>query len=320
MADAALIGIDLGGTNIKAGLLAASGRLLERWSVPTEADRGYRHVVGRLTDLVATIQRAAGRGTQPTGIGIGVPGPLSHRRGIIFGAPNLPGWVNVPLRDDLSKATGLPVSLENDANAAAFGEFVAGAGRGCTCMVLLTLGTGIGGGVVIDNLLVRGVFDSAGEVGHMIAVLDGRPCPCGQKGCLERYSSANAIAERVVEAVADGAESLLAQRIRRGDEINSGDVARACRDGCPTAKRIWAEACNHLAAACINLQHLLNPQRIVFSGGLINAGDQLLSPLREAFARLNWRVTNDFPELVFATLAEDAGLIGAAALAKEQCA
>jgi glucokinase len=313
--DTALIGIDLGGTNIKAGLLDASGELLRRWSIETQATGGFEHVFARLVALINQIATESGR--RIDGLGIGVPGPMSHARGFVYGAPNLPGWVNIPLRDRLQEATGLRVAVENDANAAAYGEFVAGAGRGCRDLVLLTLGTGIGGGVVAGGRLHRGFFDNAGEVGHMIVMPDGRPCPCGQRGCLERYSSANALAERLVEAVQSGQPSLLADRIRQNAAISARDVARACTDGCQTARRVWDEACKLLALACVNLQHLLNPQRVLLAGGLINAGEQLLKPVRAHFESLTWTVSRDQPEISFATLKGDAGVIGAAALARE---
>lgn len=311
------IGIDLGGTNIKAGLIDPAGGFAGRWSIETQAYGGYRHVLGRIAELVERIagESPGGRaGIQ--GIGIGVPGPMSHKQGLIYGAPNLPGWVNVPVRDDLRALVTMPVTLENDANAAAYGEFVAGAGRDKADIVFLTLGTGIGGGIIADGRLHRGFFDNAGEAGHMIIVPRGRACPCGQHGCLERYSSANAVAERLVEAVEAGEKSLLADKIRRGVAINSKDVADARRGGCSTAGRVWDEACLYLAIACVNLQHLLNPEQIVLGGGLINAGAELLDPVRKHFDELTWRVSKDYPTIDFATLGGDAGVIGAAALAR----
>lgn len=321
MCAAALIGIDLGGTNIKAGLLSESGVLLRRWSIETQAAGGFEHVFARLVGLIRQIaDESAPAVGRIGGLGIGVPGPMSHARGFVFGAPNLPGWVNIPLRDRLQEAIGLRVVVENDANAAAYGEFVAGAGKGCRDLVLLTLGTGIGGGVVADGRLHRGFFDNAGEVGHMIVSPNGRACPCGQRGCLERYSSANAVAERLVEAVQAGQASLLGDRIRRNEGVSSLDVARASRDGCETAKRIWDEACLLLAIACVNLQHLINPERVLLAGGLINAGEQLLAPVREHFERQTWSVSRDQPAISFAALEGDAGVIGAAALAREASA
>lgn len=318
MSESFLIGIDLGGTFIKAGALDASAALSQRWSLETEAAGGFEHVFLRLVNLIREIRgQIECGGNCVAAIGVGVPGPMSHKRGFIYGAPNLPGWVNIPLRDLLQKELRLPVTLENDANAAAYGEFVAGAGRGCSDLVLLTLGTGIGGGVVAGGRMQRGHFDNGGEIGHVIVVPNGRPCPCGQRGCLERYASANAVAERLIEAVRAGDNALLAERVHRGDAITSQDVLSTCQAGCSTARRIWDEACWHLAVMCVNLQHILNPERILLAGGLINAGAPLLSGIQSYFAALNWSVAKDQPELAFATLGGDAGIIGAAALARE---
>ena len=311
------IGIDLGGTNIKAGVLDAGGELIYRCSIPTEAEHGFEHVFARLVQLVEDLVRDAGVTREEiTGIGYGTPGPMSHKEGIIYASPNLPGWRDIPMRSRLSAATGFKVTLENDANVAAYGEFVAGAGRGTTDMVMLTLGTGIGGGIVMDGKLQRGSFDNAGEIGHAIAVPNGRPCPCGQRGCLERYGSANAVAERFVEALEAGETSPLKARVDAGEKITSQDIAAAARDDDPLAARIWDETCLHLALACINIQHVLNPQCVVLGGGLIGAGDQLLEPIREHFRKQVWDSARDFPRIELATLGDDAGIIGAAALAQ----
>jgi glucokinase len=318
MAGPYTIGIDLGGTNIKGGVCDPQSALVHKSSIDTEADRGSEHVFGRIVALVnqlvadAKISKADVRA-----VGVGAPGPMSHQKGIIYAAPNLPGWENFPLRSRLAEAVGLPATLENDANAAAYGEFVAGAGKDVSSLVMLTLGTGIGGGVVLDGKLWRGAFDNAGEIGHTIVVADGRRCPCGQCGCLERYSSASAIAERLVEAVRGGAESLLKERVAAGEAIDAGAVAAAASAGDALASRMWDEACLYLGLASVNLQHLLNPERIVLSGGLINAGDQLLIPVRQHFERLTWKIAPDHPQIVLATLGGDAGVVGAAALGLE---
>ena len=212
------IGIDLGGTNIKAGILDSDGALIYRCSIETQAERGFEHVFCRLVQLVDNCICAANlTKADIAAIGYGTPGPMSHEEGIVYASPNLPGWKDIPLRARFTEATGLPVVLDNDANVAAYGEFVAGAGKGTRDMVLLTLGTGIGGGIVLNGELQRGAFDNAAEIGHIIAVPNGRPCPCGQRGCLERYGSANAVAERFVEALETGDDSPLKERVAAGE-------------------------------------------------------------------------------------------------------
>ena len=311
------IGIDLGGTNIKAGILNDRGELVHHTAIATEAEHGFEHVFVRLVALVDQLIATGGlaRG-DIAGIGYGTPGPMSHKEGIIYASPNLPGWVNIPLRKRLSAATGFPVTLENDANVAAYGEFVAGAGQGLSHMVMLTLGTGIGGGVIVEGRLNRGGFDNAGEIGHLIVQPNGRPCPCGQRGCLERYSSANAVAERFVEALESGESSPLKSRLDAGQSVTSVDIVNAATAGDGLAVRIWGETCFHLALGCINVQHMLNPECIVLGGGLINAGSRLLDPLRREIAEQVWTIAQDAPRLEFARLGDDAGVIGAAALAR----
>jgi glucokinase len=317
MAGTHTIGIDLGGTNIKSGVVDAGGELVYRTSIETQAEGGFEHVFARLVQLVSDLIDAANLTREDVlAIGYGTPGPMSHSEGIIYASPNMPGWENIPMRARFSDATGLPVTLENDANVAAYGEFVAGAGREISHMVMLTLGTGIGGGIIIDRNLVRGAFDNAGEIGHAIVVPNGRACPCGQLGCLERYASANAVAERSVEALENGEQSILRERVDGGEKLTSADVARAAREGDRLARRIWDETCMYLAAGCVTIQHMLNPELIVLGGGLVGAGDQLLTPVREQFQRQTWKIADDQPRVEFATLGDDAGVIGAAALAR----
>jgi glucokinase len=311
------IGFDVGGTNIEAGICDESGTLVVRRSIKTEAQRGFEHVFER---MVALVDSVLGDGGLPRAdvlaLGIGAPGPLSHAEGVIYHAPNLPGWHDIPLRQRLSDATGLVVTLENDANAAAFGEFIAGAGKDVRDMAMLTLGTGIGGGIVLDGRLWRGRYDSAAEVGHTVIVPGGRPCPCGQRGCLERYGSANAVAERLIEAVEAGEPSALKARIEAGESIDARDVLRALDAGDALAARVWDETCYYLALAAVNLQHLLNPELVVLAGGLSKAGERLLTPVRARFEELRWKIAPDAPQIVLATLGTDAGIIGAAALAR----
>ncbi|MCK4340781.1 MAG: ROK family protein [Phycisphaerae bacterium] len=310
------IGIDLGGTNIKGGVCDRRQTLLTRHAIETQAELGCEHVLERMARLVDDLlQQTNLSKAQIAGIGVGAPGPLSHAQGMIYHAPNLPGFVAVPLRDRFAKATGLPVVLENDANAAAYGEFTAGAGKDVRNMVMLTLGTGIGGGIVLDGKLWRGRYDNAGEIGHTVIVPDGRACPCGQRGCLERYASANAIAERLREAVAAGENSVLKPKITANEPFDARDVLQAAEQGDALAARIWDETCYYLALSVVNVRHLLNPELVVFAGGLINAGPRLLDPVKEHLERLSWKIAPDAPRIALATLGTDAGTIGAAALA-----
>jgi glucokinase len=222
---------------------------------------------------------------------------------------------NVPLRDLVAKATGIPTTLENDANAAAWGEFWAGAGKGVQDLVMFTLGTGVGGGVITEGKLLRGYFENAGELGHMLVQPGGRLCSCGQKGCLEAYSSAYFLARRAEEFIAQGRPSSLKTFVDRGEMLMAEHVEAASRAGDELARQVWDEACYFLAVACVTMQHVSNPQRVVMAGGLIAAGDTLLQPIRKYFKELTWKLLDDGPEILFATLGNDAGFIGAAGCA-----
>lgn len=318
MAERFTVGIDLGGTNLKAGICDEHGVLMAQHAVETQAELGFEGVFARMVALLNELLSTAGvRRADIAAIGVGAPGPLSRAAGIIYSAPNLPGWVNVPLRQRLTAATGLPVILENDANAAAFGEFTAGAGRGSRSLVLLTLGTGVGGGIVLDGQLWHGVDDSAGEMGHTILVPGGRPCPCGQAGCFERYCSANAMAARITEAIEAGEDSILAAEVRAGRAVDALAIERAKVSGDALAARIWDETCYLLALGCVTIERMLVPDLIVLAGGLIGAGDRLLKPVQEYFAKLRWKLTRPATRIAFSTLGGQAGIIGAAMVARQ---
>lgn len=309
MSAALAIGIDVGGTNIKGGIVDANGAIVHRHEIPTRADRGPAAVMDDLAKLVAHLRG----GREVVGVGLATPGPLDLRRGCIVHAANLPGWIDVPIRDALAHACGLPVTLENDANAAAYGEFTAGAGRGCQHMTLFTLGTGVGAGVIVDGQVLHGHFDNAAELGHMIVEVGGEPCPCGQRGCLERYCSADAVARRVREIKGS-------RRSAGGRPVDwsAERVAQAARDGDADCACVWDESCKYLAVACVNVQHAYNSQRIILGGGMSQAGEFLISSVRRHFAEQAWKLHDDLPDIVLAQLGSDAGLVGAVGLIRDQ--
>ncbi len=312
------IGIDIGGTRVKLGLCDADGRILARDATPTDAAAGPSALVNRLKLLLPGLAAHAGISEgDMKAVGVGAPGPLDQVRGIVRDAPNLPGWRNVPLRELCENAFGRPARIENDANAAAFGEFVAGAGADYSSMVLLTLGTGLGSGIVLEGHLIRGEHGTAGECGHMIIEHDGRPCPCGQRGCLERYVSATAVVDRFSEAVRAGQASSLAKAVRENQPLKPEQIVAAAQAGDALAARIWDETCRYLAVACVNLMRLLDVECIALGGGVANAGERLIEPTLAHYKRLDWKMTEDRPLLRIASLGEDAGIVGAALLARE---
>jgi len=298
------IGIDLGGTNLRTAVVDREGRIIVKRSEPVDVHGGPDVVIARIVQTIdALLAEAHLPRSDIGGVGLGTPGPLNLREGVIIQAANLPGWKNVPIRDRLRNALQCPVLLENDANAAAYGEFWKGAGRDGSDMVMLTLGTGVGCGVVLDGRLLHGHFDNAAELGHMIVVVDGLPCACGQRGCLEQYASAAGVARRVMAA--------------RGENtvIDSAYVAGLARSGDAVCGRIWGEACLYLAVACVNIQHAYNSAAIVFGGGMSVAGDFLLDGVNDHLRRQRWSLADDLPALRLAELGDDAGVIGAAGLA-----
>lgn len=309
------IGIDLGGTNLKGAVVDNWGRILARNVCPTHADRGPNVVVEEMVRLIdELIAEVSLTRSHLAGVGVGVPGPLSVHEGRIIRAANLPGWENVGLRDLLREKLNTPVAFDNDGNAAAYGEFWVGAGKAVNDLVMLTLGTGVGSGIILGGRLLHGHFENAAELGHTIVVPDGLPCACGQRGCLEQYSSAGALARRVIAAIQNGEPSELSAAVQAEETVDAARVAQCARRGDALCARIWDEACLYLAVACINIQHAFNPACIVLGGGMGQAGDFLLDRVTEHFTRQQWSLHNDFPTITLGTLGYDAGLIGAAGL------
>ena len=313
-----LVGIDLGGTNVKVGCFDSALKLIDKASAATEADMGPEAVVeriGRTTDNLLAINNLPVDSLAAAGIG--APGPARLDEGIIIASPNMPLFKNVPLRKMLSRRLHAPVVLENDANAACWGEFVLGAGKDINNMVFFTLGTGIGGGIITDDKLVHGSADNAAELGHIIIYPDGRKCACGQRGCVEAYASADSTARRAVEALEAGAESSLKRVLDEKGRITSKDVYEHLAAGDELAKQITDGTAKALGLLCINMLHSTEPGRIVFAGGMIAAGDVLLNRIKDFFDEQIWSLKKETVEITFASLGEDAGIIGAAALAKK---
>lgn len=313
------IGLDLGGTNVKAGVVDENGCVRSQLSVPTNAIGGQEAVIAAMVDAARQVAAEAGLSLeQIAGIGIGAPGPLDLEAGVVSEAPNIPGWQNVPLRARIAEATGRPSVLENDANAAAFGEFWAGAGRNPSIrhLVMLTLGTGIGSGLIVDGKLIHGAHGIGAEGGHTIVQPGGRICNCGQRGCLEAYASASNTACRAQEAIDAGRATMLTQsRSRPSKAITAKDVFAAAATGDELAKSIIDDTALYLGIACVNFCRLFDPQMIVFAGGMMLAGDTLFAEIRRVFEEQTWSLTKPTVRIVPAELGNDAGFIGAAAVA-----
>jgi len=305
-----VIGVDLGGTNIKVGLITPDGAVAARHSVPTEAHEGPRAVAARICRAARQCADAAGLAVEHLpGIGVGCPGTINLEAGVAEFSPNLPGWRNVPLRRLIEDDLGLPCALDNDANAAALAEQWVGAGRGASSLVLLTLGTGIGGGIVLDGRVWHGANGVAGEIGHMCIEPDGRPCPCGNRGCFERYASATGMVLTLREAVAAGAATALAQE---GEDVTAARIHAAAVGGDGVALHVVERTGRYLGVGVSNIMHLLNPRVIAFSGGVAAAGRILMEPALEEVKERTLEASRRDVKVCFAELPTDAGIIGAA--------
>ena len=320
------VGIDLGGTNIKGGVVASDGTVVHFESIETEVEGGRDHVLDRIGMLVGKVRDAAGLAHgQIAAVGIGSPGPLDTKRGIIHEAPNLPGWINLPLSAEVSRRCGYPCFLENDANSAALAEAHVGAGKGTQCMIMLTLGTGIGGGIVIDGRVWHGADDIAAELGHVSVKYDGIRCNCGSIGCVEAYASATGVVRRAREALAQGAESALADGAPKAladvhDEDKCAHIFHVAAAGDPLAEKVVADTTVYLAAAIGSLINIFNPDMIVLFGGMTKAGDQLLAPVRKEVRQRSFKIGSDRCQIVRSHLGGEAGVLGAAITAMQALA
>jgi len=309
----ALFGIDIGGTNVKAALVSEEGAVL---AFSSESWSGGEPEESVETAALLTERVVAGAGRAPEACGCACAGLVDNSRGVVISSPNLPSWSNVSLADLLGRRLGLEVGLENDANAAAVAEFKVGAARGATNAVMLTLGTGVGGGVIIGGRLYRGSHGTAGEIGHTTVHLSGPPCICGSRGCLEGVANAEAVVAGARELIASGRESSLSGLAPDG-AFTSSDVGLAAAEGDGVAAEALASVGRALGVGLANVSQFLDPDVIVIGGGVALAGEPLLGPARD---ELESRLSDcgfRCPRVVAAQLGETAGVVGAALLALE---
>jgi glucokinase len=315
--DGTLIGVDFGATDVKIGCFDSQLKLRNRSVVSTDADLGPESVVERIVVAIEQLVGEAGFGPESiVAAGIGTPGPADYENGIIIRAANLP-FRNTPIRQMLSTRLNCPVAFDNDANVACWGEFTAGAGKGVKDMIFITLGTGVGGGIISGGRLIHGCGGNSSEIGHIIMVPDGRPCGCGQRGCVEAYASASQTALRATEALEAGEPSSLKSVLDEQGQITCRDVYEHLQSGDALAKRITDETARLLGVLCVGLFHVTEPSRIVFAGGMIAAGAVLLDRIRYYFDQEMWAMKKEPVEIVFSSLGENAGITGAAGLGRE---
>jgi glucokinase len=318
-------GVDLGGTNIKAALVDDAGRVVAFHTEPTHAERGPEDGAARMGRAVHHLASLAGIATADIArVGLGSPGPLDIPAGKIVRAGNLPGWENFPIRDRVATHCGREVTFANDANAAGYGEFWMGSARGVSSLVLLTLGTGVGGGIIIDDVNVEGAHSHGSECGHIIVdpSPDARMCPCGQTGHLEAYTSATSLTALIEEAIAAGGTGSLAAAVAGGEELTPILIAREAGAGDALATATLMEAARWLGLGIVTLMHTIDPEMVVIGGAMTfgreetAVGRAFIDGVREEVRRRTFPVLARETQIRYASLGGDAGSIGAAGLAR----
>lgn len=304
------VGIDLGGTNIAAGLVDENMNILCQMSVPTLSERPYQEIVRDMAILVRGLVNMGNISMDEVeSVGIGSPGTPEKETGNILYSNNL-GWYDVPLLPELAKYIPVPLKVDNDANCAALGEFLAGAAKGCKSAVMITLGTGVGGGIVLDGQIYDGVNHAGAEIGHTVIVSGGELCTCGRRGCWEAYASATALIRMGKEAAAANPESLLAGY----EKLDGLAIFTAADQGDKAAQEVIDRYLFYVAEGLTNVVNVFQPEAVVIGGGICGQGERILKPIREQVAKDVFCKQVSVPQIVTATLGNAAGIIGAAFL------
>lgn len=315
MSEKFVIGVDLGGTSIKLAIVSLEGEISQKWEIPTDVtNQGENITVDIAKSIDQKLEEFGLNKTNVIGIGMGAPGPVNLEEGIIYEAINL-GWRNnYPLQQILEHATSIPVVIDNDANCAALGEMWKGAGNGAKDVVCITLGTGVGGGVIANGDIIHGVNGAAGEIGHITSVPEGgSPCNCGKTGCLETVASATGVVRIATEKLQNQpVDGELHRIFSRNGKVSAKDVFDAARNSDPTANEVLKEIAFYLGLALANVANTLNPEKIVLGGGVSRAGDVLVAPVKEYFEKYAFIRVAKSTKITLATMGNDAGVIGAA--------
>ncbi|MCX7969660.1 MAG: ROK family protein [Armatimonadetes bacterium] len=309
------LAIDLGGTKVTAAVVQEDGTIVSHVSQPTEAHKGGEWVLSRIKETaLEALEKSKIQPSQLIGVGMGTPGVVDAEQGVMLSdAVNIPEWKGRNLKSELERVLGVPAFIENDANAAGLGEWFFGAGKGAKSLILVTLGTGIGGAVILNGELIHGVSFAAGELGHISIDPNGPKCGCGNYGCVELYASGPAIAQRAREYVLRGVNTKMST-MALPEDLTAEHVARAAREGDFLAQSILAEAGKMLGTALAGIVNLLNPDRIVIGGGVAQAGDWILEPVRWEIKRRALPNATKALQVVPTALGTNSGILGAAAL------
>ena len=312
------IGIDLGGTFIKAGVVDENNRIIAKNMIESHVDTNVDGLCVRMVECATGALEEAGLSFDDVNtIGVGVPGAVDAENGVVVYCSNIK-FRNTPLAAMIKERTGKPVYIHNDANVAAYGEVVAGAAKGCKNVVVITLGTGVGGGVIIDGKIYSGFNSFGGELGHTVIVHNGEPCPCGRRGCLESYASATALIKQTRESMKTHTESRLWNICPDISQINGKTAFDAMRAGSKAGAEVVNKYINYLGCGLTNFINIFQPEMLLIGGGISKEGETLLEPLRKILAVETYGSSMDAPKtkIGVCTLRNDAGTIGAANLYK----
>ncbi len=310
------IGVDLGGTNIAVGVVNDELKIIGRGKLKTNIPRDAKEIFDDIAKAVQVASADAGiKIEEVSSVGVGTPGSVNKATGNIEFANNL-NFNNVPAKEMLENRIGRPVYLDNDANCAALGEAVAGVGKGVSSFVAITLGTGVGSGIIINGKIVSGINYAAGEMGHMVISLDGEQCNCGRRGCWERYASANALIAQTKDAMRYNQDSIMWQIVKDNiDEVSGRTAFEALRQGDSTAKEVVSKYIYYVSTGIINIINALQPEIICIGGGIGHEGENLLEPIRKHVERERYSIyATKQTQVCSAVLGNDAGIIGAALL------
>ncbi len=313
------VGVDIGGTTIKLAIIDTYGEIITKWEIPTNTEEEGKKIPEEISSAIfSKIAEIDASREQLAGIGVGAPGFIDMETGLIYQAVNI-GWTNFPLKDLLEAETGLPVVVDNDANLAALGEMWRGAGEGARNLLAVTLGTGVGGGVIANGQILHGVNGMAGEIGHITSIAQGGAlCNCGKTGCLETIASATGIARIATEKLQNYPESELAKIFNQVGKLTAKDVFDNAKSEEPLSLEVINEISFYLGLAIANLANALNPEKIVLGGGVSKAGDFLLNSIQKHFETFALPRVVEGANIAIATLGNDAGVIGAVWLVKQK--
>lgn len=309
------IGVDIGGTNIKIALVDAEGKIIYSNTTPTRAEMGYEAGVNNIKQAIKDLMQDANQTTKTIeSIGFGLPGQIDYKNGIVKNLPNIPGWVDIPLAKIIEEEFSIETKLDNDVRCAALGELYFGAGKGCENLVCITVGTGIGSGIVLNGKLVRGATNAAGEIGHIKMTMgEGPLCGCGDYGCFEAYASGPAIVTMAKEYISGGKSAKYKEMAADGI-ITPYIVAQAAMQGDAVSIQIFKQMGKIIGLGLASVVNLLNPEKIIIGGGVADAGDLLLEPIRKTLKDRAMPIQAEAVSVVPAQLANTAGVIGASLL------